>query len=88
MKKKEKQFTMVAIRPKYQRLLRIEAAKRDMKISELLAEYIMMNNNIENAHCPACGFKNKFIKTKDGFNCSHCGLFFDSIDSEIACNCA
>lgn len=87
MRKKEKKFTMVAIRPKYQQLLRIEAAKRDMKISDLLAEYIMKNNNIKNAYCPACELVNEFTINKDGsYNCSFCGLHYNVIDSEMAYN--
>ena len=87
MNKKEKNFTMVAIRPKYQRLLRIEAAKRDMKMSELLAEYIMKNNNVKSAYCPACEIVNNFTINENGScNCSLCGLSYDTIESGTAYN--
>ena len=44
MKKINKKWALLPVEPQYHRLIKIEAAKRNMRISDLIAEYIMKNN--------------------------------------------
>ena len=61
MKKTKKKWALLPVEPQYHQLIKIEAAKRNMRISDLIAEYIMIciDNNM------ICVDKNEYGKRDD-----------------------